>query len=179
MRIVRTIGSVAAVLLVAGVVAAQPATEEAPALSDKDKADESAKNISSMREVLARVNKLVEEARSERDALRLNCVNERKAQISGLLRVAEMSLEELRAAARERQGEAVDHEYTKITLARGKVDGYRTEAEQCIGSLAFYDAYDKVERNFTVSADMPLSDTVAPEPVATAVFRPPPASPVR
>jgi hypothetical protein len=168
-----------AVLLAAGVVAAESATDESAPLSDKDKADEGSRSLATMREVLGRVNKLVEEARQERDALRLNCVNERKTQISGLVKVAEMSLEELRAAMRERQPEAVDHEYGKIVMARGKVESFRTEAEQCIGSLAFYDAYDKVERSFTVSSDMPISDSVMPEQVPAAVYRAPAASPSR
>lgn len=168
-----------AILLVAAGVAAQPATPDESPLSDKEKADVGSKSISGMREILSRVNKLVEEARSERDALRLNCVNERKTQIAGLVKVAELSLEELRAAAREKQPEAVDHEYNKIVIARGKVDSYKTEAEQCIGSLAFYDAYDKVERSFTVSSDMPLTDTTAADPVPPPVFKPPPASPTR
>ncbi len=168
-----------AVLLLAGAVAAESATDEAAPLSDKEKADEGVRSVAFMREVLNRVNQLVDEARSERDALRLNCVNERKAQISGLVKVAELSLEELRAAARERQMEAVDHEYGKIVIAKGKIESYKIEAEQCIGSLAFYDAYDKVERSFTVSADMPIQDSIVPDALPAAVFKAPPASPRR
>ena len=179
MRSGRMVASGFAVLLAASVVAAQSATDESSPLSDKEKADEGSSSVTIMRDILSRVNKLVDEARQERDALRLNCVNERKAQIAGLVKVAEMSLEELKAAARERQPEAVDHEFKKIVTARGKVDSYRIEAEQCIGSLAFYDAYDKVERSFIVSSDMPIQDSVSADPIPPALFKAPPASPTK
>lgn len=148
-------------------------------LTDKEKADAAEKSIAAMTEVIVAVDALVEEARGERDALRLNCVNERKSQISGLVKVAELALEELRAAAKERQSEAVEHEYGKIQIARGKVDGYKTEAQQCIGLLAFY-AGDEVEREFTDdNQDTPRLDPTRPTPLAPASFRAPPASPLR
>src|SRR6185436_12615790 len=77
--------------------------QPAQPLSDKEKADEASTGIGAMRDVLAAVAKLVEDARADRDALRLNCVNERKTQISGLVKVAEVALEELRAALKDRQ----------------------------------------------------------------------------
>lgn len=153
--------------------------ETTRALSDREKADDGEKTITAMREVLAEVNKLVEEARGERDALRLNCVNERKSQISGLVKVAELALDELKAAIKERQPEAVEHEYNKILITRDKVTGYKTEANQCIGLLAYYDG-QQVERQFSDSnKDTPGLDPTTPVPVEPTPFRPPPASPLK
>jgi hypothetical protein len=171
----------AAVLLLAGSVSAQPtAPAEQPEkqLSDKEKADDGQRSIGEMRDVMTAVTKLVDDARSERDPLRLNCVNERKTQIVGLVKAAELALEELKAASKERQPEAVDHEYSKIVIAKSKVAKNKVEAEQCIGSLAFYDS-DKVERVSTEQADLPKVDAITPEPVTGTYFRPPPASPIR
>lgn len=179
-------GFAGAVLAIGLVSTLHPASARAqtPAaaetLSDKDKADDASDKIGSMRDVLATVSRLVEEARGERDALRLNCVNERKTQISGLVKVAELALEELRAALRDRQTEAVDHEYNKIVIARGKVDGYKTEAEQCIGMLAFYtgdvERVEIVDNKDTPNFDPTGTPGVTVDP---APFRPPPASPIR
>lgn len=153
---------------------------EAATLTDKEKADNATEKINQMRDVLSTVNRLVEEARGERDALRLQCVNEKKTQISGLVKVAELALDELRAALKDRQTEAVDHEYSKVEIARRKVDGYKTEAEQCIGALAFYTG-DVERQEFNDNKDTPnfdptgnLGATIEPTP-----FRPPPASPTR
>ena len=179
MRIAITVAVALLTPLLTPIAGAQQRPAPEKTLTDKDKADEGEKAITAMRDVLTEVNKLVEEARGERDALRLNCVNERKSQISGLVKVAELALQELRAAGKERQSEAVDHEYTKIQIARSKVDGYRTEANQCIGLLAFYTS-DTVERQFTdENKDTPGLDPTRPVPLEPTPFRPPPASPIR
>jgi hypothetical protein len=174
MRLTKTL-SMAAVSLLAGAVAAAPSDGER--LSPSEMVAGGSEALVAMRSVLSAVNKLVDDARSERDALRLNCVNERKNQIAGLVRVAELSLEEMRDALKESQSDAADHELDKIRTARSKVENYKVEAEQCIGSLAFYDAYDKVERQLTVPSDLPGADVVSPEAMPPPVFRPPPASP--
>jgi Sec7-like guanine-nucleotide exchange factor len=152
--------------------------QETAAKTDKEKSDEAATNIAAMRDVLAAVSRKVEEARGERDALRLNCVNERKSQVSGLVKVAELALEELRAALKERQSEAVDHEYNKIVITRQKADALKTEADQCIGMLAFYDG--DVERQFTDdNKDTATFDPTSAVATEAPVFRPPPASPLK
>lgn len=167
-------------IVIAVTVAAFAAPAHAQkALTDKEKADAAEKTIVAMTETIAAVDELAEEARGDRDALRLNCVNERKSQISGLVKVAELALEALRAAAKDRQSEAVEHEFGKIEIARAKVDGYKTEAQQCIGLLAFY-AGDELEREFTDdNKDTPRLDPSRPAPLAPASFRAPPASPLR
>jgi hypothetical protein len=181
MRNVRGI-FVASVLLLAGAVSAEPAGDgatdkvETKVLTDKEKAEDGLKQITEMKVALSAVVKLVSDARNDRDPLRLNCVNERKAQIESILKVAELALEDVKAALQERQSEAADHEYEKITLSRSKVD--KIDAEQCIGSLAFYDS-DKVERDFKVPGDLTTLDVIVPESVGSPYFRPAPASPVR
>ena len=85
-----------------------------------------------LKQVLARV----EEARNEKDIVKLNCVSEKLAQIKQILNVAEgaeVALQE--AVARSDAG--ADGEYSKIAIARGKAEQLRTEAEECIGQLAF------------------------------------------
>lgn len=85
-----------------------------------------------LKQTLARV----EEARNEKDIVKLNCVNEKLAQIKQILNVAEgaeVALQE--AVAKSDPG--ADAEYSKIAIARGKADQLRAEAEECIGQLAF------------------------------------------
>lgn len=87
---------------------------------------------SALKQVLARV----EEARNEKDIVKLNCVSEKLAQLKQILSVAEgaeVALQE--AVAKSDPGS--DAEYSKIAIARGKADQLRTEAEECVGQLAF------------------------------------------
>jgi hypothetical protein len=85
-----------------------------------------------MKQVLSRV----EEARNEKDIVKLNCVNEKLAQIKQILNVAEGADIALQEAVAKADAGA-DAEYSKIAIARGKADQLRSEAEECIGQLAF------------------------------------------
>lgn len=85
-----------------------------------------------LKQVLGRV----EEARNEKDIVKLNCVNEKLAQIKQILNVAEGAEVALQEAVAKSDAGA-DSEYSKIAIARGKADQLRAEAEECIGQLAF------------------------------------------
>lgn len=165
-----------AVAFGAATVAAQ---ETDRGLSDKDKADEAQTIVTALKNTLAQVERKVEDARRDRDVLRLTCVNDRKTQIAELLKVSELSLEELKAAVKDRQTEAVDHEFNKIKITRQKIEQYKQEADQCIGLLAFYDN-DKIQviivDSNTDSADMEVLSYYFP---TATIVRPSPASPNR
>lgn len=93
-------------------------------------------HVSRVKAALKQVLTRVEEARNEKDIVKLNCVNEKLAQIKQILNVAEgaeVALQE--AVAKSDPG--ADAEYSKIAIARGKADQLRSEAEECIGQLAF------------------------------------------
>ncbi len=93
-------------------------------------------HVSKVKSALKQVLSRVEEARNEKDIVKLNCVNEKLAQIKQILNVAEgaeVALQE--AVAKSDPGS--DAEYSKIAIARGKADQLRAEAEECIGQLAF------------------------------------------
>ena len=62
-----------------------------------------AEAISSMRSSLRLVTSRVEDARNEKDVVKLNCVNEKLAQIKGLLKVAEQSEVAMKGADRQRR----------------------------------------------------------------------------
>jgi hypothetical protein len=93
-------------------------------------------HVSRVKAALKQTLSRVEEARNEKDIVKLNCVNEKLAQIKQILNVAEgaeVALQE--AVAKSDPG--ADAEYSKIAIARGKADQLRAEAEECIGQLAF------------------------------------------
>lgn len=171
----RVVPLLALCLLLSGTALAQ----EASMPQGEEKVVEGGKSLRAMRQSLARVERALEEARRERDALRLHCVHERRTQIVALLRVAENALADLRVALGTGQEEAARHEFGKIAIARVKVDGYRVEADECIGLLAFYDG-EGIERQFTDENDYAEgADPTHPEAIDPMPFRPPPASPVR
>ena len=151
------------------------AREEAAALSVSQMRGRSEGYLADMREVLKDVLKVLEEARSERDIIKLNCVNEKLGQVKGLLKVSEQASVSLQEAGAKGDSETTRHEYTKIAIAREKVSQLRGEAEECIGQLAFViDAESDVR--VEIPSDLPDQDVDrAPFPVPPVV-RPPAAS---
>ncbi|PTL79223.1 hypothetical protein [Vitiosangium sp. GDMCC 1.1324] len=186
----RNIGMLA-VVLASGLALAQSAPRTAPAAApspfqqekasevpDAAKLERSTKSLTGMREVLRDVLGKLEEARRAKDVVKLNCVNEKLTQIKGLLRISEQADVALQEAVARRENTASEHEYTKVMIAQQKVSQLRTEAEKCIGQLAF-----QADENMSVEVeepkDLPGGDPTRPRPIEDIVMRPPPASPLQ
>lgn len=165
----------------AGLAVAQaPDTPDGPDASrvpDAEKLRTSADAVAKMRASLKDVLGKLEEARNTKDVVKLNCVNEKLTQIKGLLRISETSDVALQEAVARHEASAAEHEYTKVSIANGKVTQLRAEAEECIGQLAF-----RTDENLSVEVDtpdyLPAGDVTAiPYTYPTIDSRPPPASP--
>jgi len=179
-----------AVVLAGGLVGAQPASRPAPIalaspglekasdVPDAVKLERGTKALATMREVLRDVLGKLEEARRAKDVVKLNCVNEKLTQIKGLLRISEQADVALQEAVARRETTSSEHEYTKVMIAQQKVTQLRSEAEQCIGQLAF-----RTDENLSVEVEeprnLPGGDPTQPRPIENITVRPPPASAVR
>ena len=118
--------------------------EEIEKVSDEEKPEKSRRAIDKMRGSLSKVIKYLEEAREQRDVLKLNCVNEKLTAIKGLLRVSEQADVAMQEAIATGEATAAEHEYEKIMIASKKVQGLATESEVCIGELAVYSGQTSV-----------------------------------
>src|SRR5258707_1207853 len=87
------LGAIAALLIAPAAARAQqgPKVEEQEQISDKEKLSRAGTDLDSMRGWLKEVLKRLEEARKEKDVVKLNCVKEKLTQLKGLVRVAEQS----------------------------------------------------------------------------------------
>jgi hypothetical protein len=127
-----------------------PATSSKPVgLTDAQKLEKSAENLERMKASLRTVLSKVEEARSEKDVVKLNCVNEKLTQVKGLIKVAEQADIALHEALTAKDP-AADAEFTKIGIAKSKVDALKGDADQCIGQLAYI-----VDEKTTVEVQAP------------------------
>ena len=187
--------------LLTGVLIATSAGAQQPRAggpSDSDKLEAAAASLARMKAALKQVLGRAEQARNEKDVVKLNCVNEKLTQIKSLIRVAEqadIALHE--SVATKDTGGAT--EFSKIAIARTKLDGLRADSEQCVGQLAYM-----VDEKTTVEVEQPAglpssqdgglgvarrgenpaddvgrldgrNDRFTPPPIT----RPPPASPFR
>ncbi len=148
-------------------------------LTDAEKLEKSAEHLARMKSSLKVVLSRVEEARIEKDVVKLNCANEKLTQIKGLLRVAEQADIALHEAIANKDAGA-DAEFSKIGIAKNKVEALAGESQQCIGQLAYI-----VDERTTVevqqpdglpSSDVTARQTTRPPSVIPPVRRPPPAS---
>ena len=151
-------------------------TEEAAKLTPREMVERAERYVEEMREILKEVLQVLEDARQENDLVKLNCVNEKFTQLKGLLRVSENSSISLQEAVAKQDPDEAQHQYAKIAIARENSTRLRTEAEECIGQLAFVIDEDTIV-DVQVPEDLPedFSDYQPPAPV---VVRPPAASPV-
>jgi len=152
-----------------------PGLEKASDVPDPEKVRRSNEGLTRMRDILKDALGKLEEARRTKDVVKLNCVNEKLTQIKGLLRISEQSDVALQEAVAKREASSAEHEYTKVMIARQKVDQLRAEAEECIGQLAF-----RTDENLTVEVevpeDLPKDDPTRASTPPEATQRPPSGS---
>jgi hypothetical protein len=132
--------------------------------------------VGKMRSVLARASKLAKKARTDKDLIKLNCVNDKVVRIKGNLRLAEQLQNNLKTAAARNDAGARSHEFSKLTITYQKVTVLGQEAEACIGEEISYVGKAKV----TVQVDPDVArqgdPTIEPLPPLPTI-RPPLASP--
>ena len=153
----------------------QASSAKAENVPDPEKLQRSTEYLNAMRAALKVVLGKLEEARASKDVVKLNCVNEKLTNVKGLLRISEQADISLQEAIAKKESQTAEHEYTKVTIARAKVEQLKAEAEQCVGLLAFETGPTEVI--VEVPADLPQVDPTINPPPPPPVNRPPPASP--
>jgi hypothetical protein len=149
--------------------------QESERLSDKEKVSRADDAVAVMQKTLREVLQRVEEARKERDLVKLNCVNEKLTQVKALLRIAEQSYIALQESVARAAEDGAQHEFAKIEIARQRVTELRAESEQCIGQLAYV-----VDEKTVVTVEVPALPDVTTDSTVTqpVVINPPVLSPV-
>ena len=101
--------------------------------------------IERMQKILSEILGHREEALSEHDVVKLNCVNEKLTGVKGLLRISESSFISLQESLASRDYSVAKHEYEKIMLAMRKCEKLLADSESCIGELADFSGDTEVE----------------------------------
>jgi hypothetical protein len=144
---------------------------------DDEKVKRSAATLARVKQIFKDVVSMVEQARRTKDVIKLNCVNEKLSQMRGLLRITEQADAGLTEAIARKEQSAVDHEYTKTSIARTRAEQMRAEAEACVGQLVFSTDEGQIVE-VEEPPDLPGSDPTRPGIPPPVVSRPPPSSPV-
>lgn len=123
-----------------------------------------------------RVSVMLDEARQERDIIRVTCINDKLTQVNANLRTVELRVVNLQDAIAAQDTGRRNHEFTVIAVLGQKFVVLDREAAQCIGQ----DLYETGSTRVTTEIDPNNPDenpTVLPDPVEPVIpFIPPPRS---
>lgn len=123
-----------------------------------------------------RVSVTLDEARQERDIIRVTCVNDKLTQVNANLRTVELRVTNLQDAVAAQDASRRNHEFTVIAVLGQKFVVLDREAAQCIGQ----DIYETGSTRVITEIDPNNPDedpTVLPDPVVPVIpFIPPPES---
>ncbi len=152
----------------------EPLREEK--LSPNQEEERSGQLLEKMKDTVEKVQKLVEQAHDEKDILKLNCANEKLAQVGGLYKIAQQAVVDLKDAVAHHEEDAANHSYAKLSITVRKVGQLRQDAQQCIGQLAFYND-EKTSVEVLVPEGVPADDPTLVDTLPPVLSsRPPPAS---
>lgn len=150
--------------------------DKATQISDSEKIQRANSFLAEMKQTLGHVLKLLKDAREEKDIIKINCINEKLTTIKGLIRISEQADMTLQEAVAKGERDSAAHEFHKISISHQKIRVLRSEAEQCVGELAF--AVGKTSVEVEVDKDkVPEEDPTEVELPETPIVRPPAASP--
>jgi hypothetical protein len=144
-------------------------------LTPQETLNQSREYYTTMQETQRRIDQLAAKARRDRDVVKLNCVNDKGAQVRGHIAVTEEAMKSLNDTIARRDDAGRQHVFTRITILYQKVVILSTEAEQCIGEDVSYVGETRVD--VEIDPSVPQEDpTQAPLPMPV-VTRPPEATP--
>ena len=150
--------------------------KQRPVLTPAEMTNQAKDYFKGMGDVLKRIQTLQDQAKREKDIIRLNCVTDKLVQARVNVNIAEQSMATMQESiARNDQGEQT-HEFTRLTIVNQKVTVLGAEAENCIGEDLSFVGATRVD--VEVDPNIPQYDPTQPGSPFVDITRPPVASPV-
>lgn len=151
--------------------------KQRPTLTPAEMVTQSKDYIRSMGEVLKRIQGLQDEAKRQKDIIRLNCVTDKLVQARVNENIAEQSMASLQEGVAKNDEGAETHEFTRLTIVNQKVTVLGAEAENCIGEDLSFVGATRVD--VEIDPNLPQYDPTQPGSPFIDITRPPEASPVQ
>jgi hypothetical protein len=127
-----------------------------------------------MTEMLQRLRGLVDNARRQKDIIRVNCLTDKVVQVEANMRTADQAAQALQEYVVRNDEAASVHEFTRITIVNQKVQVLGAEAEACVGEDLSYVGATRVDVDVE---GLPDEDYTNPGLEPGPYDRPPEASP--
>ena len=154
-----------------------PAPGARPTLSPDELLKAGTEYRKTMASVANDIEKLLNEARKQKDLIKVNCLSDKLIQARAILNVADKSFKDMQEAIRRNNEGLAFDQYARIAILNQNVQVLTIEADNCIGAdMAFIGA----PKTDTITEGVPVGDPTNPgeeEEEVPPVTRPPRASP--
>lgn len=148
--------------------------KQRPTLTPADMVNQSKDYFRAMGDTVKRIQTLQDQAKREKDIIRLNCVTDKLVQARVNVNIAEQSMATMQESiARTDEGEET-HEFTRLTIVNQKVTVLGAEAENCIGEDLSFVGATRVD--VEVDPNIPQYDPTQPGSPFIDITRPAEAS---
>jgi len=132
-----------------------------------------------MESIALQVKVQADQARAEKDVIRLNCLLDKLTQVRVNGNIMDQSLQALQDDVSRNDESAELHEYTRITIINQKAQVLRTEADACVGAETSYVGHTKLVVESPAGLDSTVDQPTPAAPPISIVERPTVASPFR
>jgi hypothetical protein len=150
--------------------------KQQPMLAPADMMSQSKDYFKTMGEVVKRIQVLQDQAKREKDIIRLNCVTDKLVQARVNVSIGEQSMAGLQDSVTRADAGESTHEFTRLTIVNQKVTVLGAEAENCIGEDLSFVGATRVD--VEVDPNIPQYDPTQPGSPFIDITRPPEASPL-
>jgi hypothetical protein len=150
--------------------------KQQPMLAPADMMSQSKDYFKTMGEVVKRIQVLQDQAKREKDIIRLNCVTDKLVQARVNVSIGEQSMAGLQDSVTRADAGESTHEFTRLTIVNQKVTVLGAEAENCIGEDLSFVGATRVD--VEVDPNIPQYDPTQPGSPFIDIERPPEASPL-
>ncbi len=150
--------------------------KQRPVLTPAEMTNQAKEYFKGMGDVVKRIQNLQEQAKREKDIIRLNCVTDKLVQARVNVNIAEQSMSTMQESIARNDEGAETHEFTRLTIVNQKVTVLGAEAENCIGEDLSFVGATRVD--VEVDPNIPQYDPTQPGSPFIDITRPPEASPV-
>jgi len=146
-----------------------------PTLTPADMVNQSKEYFTGMGAVIKRIQTLQDQAKREKDIIRLNCVTDKLVQAKVNVTIADQAMGSLQESITRADEGGRTHEFTRLTIVNQKVQVLGAEAENCIGEDLSFVGATRVD--VEIDPNLPTVDVTAPAAPQIDSPRPALASP--
>lgn len=115
------------------------------------------RQLESMRQLSRRVQRMLDQARQERDIIKIGCLNNKLTELNATIRSFESVMQRHHDAIQSRNEERRDHHFRIMMILAERARSMRVEAEGCVGGTDV--VFSRTDVEVTIDPSITTDDT--------------------